>query len=95
MTLSSERRGDLRLILRLKRIESYSKEERKARNRLTAKRSRDRRNAYIQHLETSLRLANERTMELERRIESMEKAQQSEDADVLYFLSNALNTDVY
>ncbi len=63
------------MILRL-RTESvrvpYSKEERKARNRLTAKKSRDKKNAYIHQLETSLRLANERAMELERRIESME-----------------------
>ena len=98
MTLSSKSKSDLCLTLRLRRAEPkapFTKEERKARNRLTAKKSRDRRNAYIEQLETNLRLANERVMELERRIEGMAHAQEAEQADELFFLSTALNEDIY
>jgi hypothetical protein len=95
--------------LRLRRTcePKTSREERKRRNRITAKHSRDRKNAYIQHLEMSLRIANQRIMELERRIESMERVQhfveeneafvvveeEEKDEDHLLFASSAFKED--
>ena len=45
--------------------ESFKKKLRKERNRITAKQSRQRRTAYVQQLEESLKLANLRISELE------------------------------
>ena len=43
---------------------SNKKQERKAANRLTAKKSRDKKMAYVQQLENELKLAHERIAEL-------------------------------
>ena len=76
-----------------------SKEERKVRNRVTAKKSRDKKNAYILELETRLRLANERVMELERRMEGMElqlapqrQAKQAEEDEIFRGCSDLVDT---
>ena len=53
-------------------------ETRRARNRITAKKSRERRMAYIEQLEQSLRSADQRIADLERRMLEMQREHDEE-----------------
>ncbi len=62
----------------IRQNQSSPEETRKARNRITAKRSREKRMAYIEHLERSLREANQRVADLERRMLEMQREHDEE-----------------
>ncbi len=59
------------------------KEERKAKNRLTAKKSRDKKNAYVVQLEDNLAAASERVHQLEAMLADSERRRAAEVAEAV------------